>query len=65
MGSGIDDLLFIIVLIFGMTVLLTMAIKAHKEVIAEQIKNNWKWFVVGAIIFLIVVLLSIQVYPIY
>jgi membrane protease YdiL (CAAX protease family) len=65
LGSGFDDLVFVLLLIVGLTILVVRGIKLHKEVIQEQIKENWKWFVVGIVVFAVVVFAFLQIYPIY
>jgi len=65
LGSGFDDLVFVLLLIVGLTILVVRGIKLHKEVIQEQIRENWKWFVVGAVVFAVVVFAFLQIYPIY
>jgi Na+/serine symporter len=65
LGSGYDDLLFVLAAIVAIAVYVTKAIKAHKEVIQEQIKDNWLWFVVGVVVFALVVIVFLQIYPIY
>lgn len=65
MGSGIDDLLFVIALVLGTTILTVRTIKIHGEVIRELINNNWKWFTLTVVVLIIVGFLFLQIYPIY
>ena len=66
LGSGMDDIVFIVLLVIGLTIATVRVIKFHGEVIWEQVMRlNFGWIILGIVVFLFFACLFLQIYPIY
>lgn len=66
LGSGVDDVVFLVLLVFGGTIITVRVIRLHGQVLWEQIKKlRFVWIVIAIIVFAIFACLALGVYPIY